>query len=152
MIRRKRIKSDISKCLEELKTKLKGMEEVKFVYVFGSYGRGEVHPLSDFDLAIYLGLEENKYFDKKLEIFGIVSRLLDTDEIDIVILNQAPPTLVVEILRTARLLFSKDEVLRAEFELKNIAQFMDTAWLREYSQKELIKRIEEGRYGITYSD
>jgi len=80
--------------------------------------------LSDIDIAVYL----NSHVDKaeaKLGIIGSLSDTLKTDEIDLVILNDAPISLVGRILNKKRVLADKQPFLRHSFESLALREFFD---------------------------
>ena len=82
---------------------LESYSRIIFAYIFGGLATGKQRPLSDVDIAVYL----DRYVDKaeaKLEIIGSLSDTLVTDEIDLVILNDAPISLVGRILKKKRLM------------------------------------------------
>ena len=88
MIKQNRIPTDISAKLTFLEPLFSRDQRVIFACIFGGLALGEQRPLSDVDIAIYL----NSCVDKaeiKLDIIGAVSDVLKTDEIDLVILNDA---------------------------------------------------------------
>lgn len=96
-----------SETLKKLKTLFALQPEVKLAYLFGSRAYGEAGPLSDYDFAVYLE-EQNKV--KMAEIqFGLMdklSRLLQTDKVDVVILNLAEgPELKYNIISQGELLY-----------------------------------------------
>lgn len=47
--------SSPSDILDRLRDSLIRIPQVKFAYVFGSHARGDVGPLSDIDIAVFLG-------------------------------------------------------------------------------------------------
>lgn len=49
-----RLPSDILSRLDDLPAALAAHQQVVFVYFFGGLARGEVRPLSDVDIAVYL--------------------------------------------------------------------------------------------------
>ena len=146
MIKRKKIDIDIYKYLPVLEEKLKEDKDIIFVYIFGGYGKGNASPLSDFDIGIYI--EENlDTFEKKIYLNSVITSILKTDEVDIVILNNAPCVLVYNILKTGKLLFSKDEKKRIGFVVKNIKEYFEMQYYLKIFREDMFKRIEEGRYG-----
>ncbi len=149
MIRLKKIRHKLEPLLPLLKSNLQKEEDILFGYIFGSYGKGKVTPLSDIDIAIYINEKKIKkdIFERKLELIDIITTTLKTDEIDLVILNEAPLTLIHQVLKTKMILFSKDEHIRIKFESKSQMLYFDTEPLRTISYKNLRKRIEEGKYG-----
>jgi len=146
MIKRNKIEKDIAQFFPLLEEKLKEDEDIIFVYIFGGYGKGKISPLSDFDIGIYLK-ENVDIFEKKIYLNSFITSILKTDEVDIVFLNNAPCVLVHNILKTGKLLFSKDEKKRIEFVAKNIKEYFDMQYYLKRFKEDMFKRIEEGKYG-----
>lgn len=103
---------------------LAGDERIIFAYIFGGMATGRQRPLSDIDIAVYLDNCADKA-EAKLEIIGSLADTLMTDEIDLVILNNAPVSLVGRILRNKRLLADKQPFLRHKFESLALREFFD---------------------------
>lgn len=148
--KRRKITHNVASLFTVLKENLERDREVLFAYIFGSYGRGKPSPLSDVDIAVYLG-DDCDFFSKKLHLVGNVSEILKTDEVDIVILNELPLSLIHSVLKTGKLLFCKDERKRVEFEARANTLYCDAEPLRKKVSEALIKRIKEGRYGMAVS-
>lgn len=68
-----------------------------FAYLFGGAAAGRLRPLSDVDVAVYLD-EAVAAIEGRLEAVGVATANLGTDEVDLVVLNTAPTTLVGRIL------------------------------------------------------
>jgi len=64
MIKDKKISHNIFCLLKDLEKELRKNPDIIFAYIFGSYGRGKIHSLSDVDIAIYLK-ENTDFFEKK---------------------------------------------------------------------------------------
>lgn len=132
---------------ENLKNRLSQEEDIIFAYLFGSYAKGRPHKNSDIDVAVYLK-EPVNIFNRKIELIDLISEITKKNDVDLVILNQAKPFVVYSILKTGKLLFSKDEELRINFEGKNIKEYLDlTYYLNKYWEA-MKKRVEENRFGI----
>lgn len=71
---------------------------VKFAYLFGSHASGQAGPLSDVDVAVYLD-RRVKPWAYRLKLMEKLSKLLKRDDLDLVVLNQAPPLLGYEIIK-----------------------------------------------------
>src|SRR5512139_1872774 len=99
MIKYKKLPTNIEDMLPKAIDYLRGREDVEFAYLFGSIGKGKRLPLSDIDIAIYLK-DLSLMYEKRMEILGTLMNLLETDEIDLVILNEAPLTLKMKILES----------------------------------------------------
>ena len=70
------------------------------IYLFGSRASGKARKYSDIDIAALYDekVDKKEYTDKRIEIMTAVSELLDR-EVDVVVLNQAPPILKYHILK-----------------------------------------------------
>jgi len=85
-------------------------EEVLEAYLFGSHARGEAQPHSDLDVAVYIDEARADQGD-----YGYRARLtaqlmsgLGTNEVDVVVLNRAPPVLYHRVLRDGVRILSRD--------------------------------------------
>ena len=116
---------------------LAGMDDIIFAYLFGSYAKEKQIHLSDIDIAVYLK-EDNHVFDKKLEILRDLTKILKTDDIDLVILNKASISLLTKILANKIILIDKDPPVRHAFESLNMRMGFDFSYLE--------KRILEQRF------
>ena len=103
---------------------LESDSRIIFAYIFGGLATGSQRPLSDIDIAVYLDSCVDKA-EAKLEIIGSLSDTLKTDEIDLVILNDAPISLVGRILKKKRLIADKQPFLRHRFESLALREFFD---------------------------
>jgi predicted nucleotidyltransferase len=137
MIRFKRIPEDIHKQLNLLADFFMDDPNIIFAYLFGGMARGKRRPLSDVDLGIYVRNVKRLDF---LSLISEVSRILGTDEIDLVVLNSAPISLAGRILRKRKILIDKEPFLRHQYESRILREFFDFA----IKEKEILHR----RYGI----
>ena len=114
-------------------------DDIIFAYLFGSYAKEKQTHLSDIDIAVYIR-EKKGISDKKLKILMDLSRLLKTDDIDLVILNKAPISLLTKILAHKIILNDKIPTIRHSFESLNMRMGFDFSYLE--------KRILEQRFSI----
>lgn len=72
--------------------------------LIGSQATGNVGPLSDVDIAVWHdpNLDSRARFDLQLGLVGDAARALGTDEVDVVLLNHAPPLMRHAPSATAR--------------------------------------------------
>ena len=124
MIRLKPLPEDLEQRLPLASEYLRSHPKVVFAYLFGGLARGERRPLSDVDIAVYLS-ENADVADVKIDILGRLIEILSTDEIDLVILNTAPPALAMNVLRNKRLLVDNDQVARNCFESLVLRKYFD---------------------------
>jgi predicted nucleotidyltransferase len=134
--------------LERLGTAL-DCDGVVAAMLIGSQARGTVGPLSDVDIAVWHdpGLEPEARFRLQLELMGAASRALHTDEVDVVMLNRAPPLMRHRAIRDAKRLVERDHDERVRLETRAILDYLDTASLRAELGKALRRRIKEDRFG-----
>jgi|YelNatPaOPRAMG01_1025707.scaffolds.fasta_scaffold101358_3 predicted nucleotidyltransferase len=146
MVRYKKIKHNILPFFVELKKMLEADKDVIFCYLFGSYGRDNPNPLSDIDIAVYL-TDNVDLFEKKMELVGAINTILKTDEVDLLILNNAPLSFQMEVISKGKLLLSKDEKLRLDFMAKTYSMYCDTEPLRKNAKKNMLLRIRGAKIG-----
>lgn len=149
MIRFKKIEHSLKERLPWLIEIFKKQPEVNALYLFGSYARDNLKPLSDIDIAAFLkkGVSKADYWDLRLEFMNKAAAILGTDEIDFVILNEAPFELGYNILKEGKILFCRNEKERRKFQEKVVLDYLDTQALREEGFFHLKERIREGRFG-----
>lgn len=119
-------------------TEILEKRKVLLAYLFGSQATGKTGPLSDMDIAIYFDerLGSNERFDLRLEVLGELTDMFKTDEIDLVVLNDAPPLLAHRIIKDGTLLFCGDDRLRVEHEVKVVMKYMDwKPYLDKYTEE-----------------
>jgi len=124
MIKRQPLPNDIERRLALLPPVLVRQDNVVFCYLFGGLARGEQRPLSDVDIAVYLKDSESAA-EAKLELIGLLTDVLGSDEVDLVILNRAPVSLVGRILARRQVIVDKDPALRHLFESRMSREFFD---------------------------
>ena len=95
-----------------------------FAYLFGGLAKGRISPVSDIDIAVYLANVDD-ILEIKLEILSLLSDTLNTDEIDLVILNTAPLPLRARIIQNKKVLVDKDPALRYSFESLMLREYFD---------------------------
>lgn len=99
-------------------------DHVVFAYLFGSVSRGTATPMSDIDIAVYLhDLADGA--EVKLELLGQLMHDLETDDVDLVILNTAPLTLQARVIRDRVILKDRNPYQRHAFESLVMRQYLD---------------------------
>ena len=137
MIKRHRIPADISDRLERLASLLKQDQRVIFAYLFGGLASGMQKPLSDVDIAVFLD-PACVDAETKLDLIGLLTDTLATDEVDLVVLNRAPISLVGRILKQKKLLADNKPFQRHQFESLAMREFFDFSY---FEQKILHRRF-----------
>ena len=113
--------------VERLRRAFKGRQQgVAAVYLFGSVARGESRPGSDLDVAVLLEPAPERGTYKSLRL-GLRAELESElgQEIDLVVLNHAPPDLNHRVLRDAVLVIEPDPSARVRFEVRERNEYWD---------------------------
>jgi len=114
----------------DLALKLKPVFEthnVVFAYLFGSHATNEASKISDIDIAVYVkDVNNESLFDKKLSVHIDICRVLKTDNIDIVILNNTHNLMLLnEIILNGIVIYDTNSALREEYEINIIHKAID---------------------------
>ncbi|MEW5954257.1 MAG: nucleotidyltransferase domain-containing protein [Bacillota bacterium] len=151
LYRFKQIEHNVVEYIPLLIEKLKTDENIVAVYLFGSYAESKQTPVSDIDLAVLLDRDfpPGRYFEKKLELLSIITQLLNTDEVDLAILNQSPLALSYRVLSKGRLLYEKEngKGQRVSFQVRTYDRYFDFKPIEKILHEGLTRRIKEDRFG-----
>ena len=122
---------------------------VQLAYLFGSQATGYTHTESDVDVAVLLdaALTADERFTERLACIGALSHLFGTDNVDVVILNEAPPLLAYEVLRHGVLVYCAADEERVEFQVRTLRAYEDTAPLRDLLAQAMGERLKAGTFG-----
>lgn len=114
--------------MENITKVIEKESEVLFAYIFGSYAKGIQDEKSDIDIAIYLKdeniLERDPLYPSRLAI-KLERALPEKRTVDVRVLNGSTLRFKSQVLRYGKLLHSKDEKKRIEFETSSLAQYYD---------------------------
>lgn len=111
-----------------LKTYFEKEKDIVLAFIFGSFAKKRPTDESDLDIAVYL-------MDKSIEekVWSDVSRITKK-EVDLITINEAPATLISQILKTGLPLVIKDKhlywklFLEKTLEAEDFAQFAKEYW------------------------
>src|SRR5436305_6400615 len=101
---------------------------VNAAYLAGSLSsRTSFGHLTDVDIAILLmdQIKSDQFLDYQLYFFSELAKRLESDSIDVVILNQASLLLKLQVIKYGQILFSGDEKRRVMFETKAVMDYLD---------------------------
>ncbi|MBC8413870.1 MAG: nucleotidyltransferase domain-containing protein [Nitrospira sp.] len=97
-------------------------KNIVFAYIFGGMARKKQSPLSDIDIAVYLAEPDKLDY---LSMYSEVTETLKTDEVDLVVLNNAKTSLAGRVLQNRKILVDKEPFLRHKYESLTLRKFFD---------------------------
>lgn len=106
-----------NKILEFLNANIK----LNLVYIFGSFAKGEGREDSDIDIGILSSEKVDSY-----ELFIMANELsfLVKKDVQIINLSEASTVFKAQIVGTGELIYSLDENLKAEFEIRSFKEYI----------------------------
>jgi uncharacterized protein len=85
--------------------------------------------------------------DLRLSLGASAGEALGTSEVDIVLLNDAPPLLRHRALRDGVRLVDREPGKRIEFEVRTLNDYVDTEPLRQFLARRLRASLDEDSFG-----
>jgi hypothetical protein len=137
---------------EKLATRVQGILEairallqsasVELAYLFGSAASGLDRADSDLDIAVLLSrsVPRERHAEIRLRLTTELVGLTHTNDVDVVVLNEAPPLLAHQVITKGRVLLGERRV-QTRFEVNAIQRYIDTKLLREYCARALERRL-----------
>ncbi len=117
---------------------------VNAAYLAGSLSnRTSFGHLTDVDIAILLmeQIKSDQFLDYQLYFFSELAKRLESENIDVVILNQASLLLKLQVIKYGQILFSRDEKQRVSFETKAVMDYLDFKKFDEIQNQALGRRL-----------
>lgn len=88
-------------------------------YLFGSHARGSAHRQSDIDVGVLLSREvfpsAKGRFDQRVRLSAELVDALDHNEVDVVVLNDAPPLFARNVVTAGTRVFCSDTSADRDF-------------------------------------
>lgn len=129
---------------EKLPQILVDFPNIHLVYLFGSQVTGKTGPMSDYDLAIFDAAREDS-LDLQAAFQYAVVKLLNTERVDVVLLNRAPVELAYSIIADGKLLYQKDTYTRVEFEAGVMSKYGDYLPVLRFFQQQILQGDPHGK-------
>jgi uncharacterized protein YutE (UPF0331/DUF86 family)/predicted nucleotidyltransferase len=117
---------------------------VNAAYLAGSLSsRTSFGHLTDVDIAILLmdQIKSDQFLDYQLYFFSELAKRLESESIDVMILNQASLLLKLQVIKYGQILFSRDEKQRVSFETKAVMDYLDFKKFDEIQNQALSRRL-----------
>jgi hypothetical protein len=137
---------DLTRYQSALREYFLGLPDVTLAYLFGSHARGQAWAHSDVDIAVLLKgqPDDDRCLDRRLDIIGGLMDLLKMNEVDVLILNQAPPALRYAVLKDGILLFCRDDQIRIAFYVRVLNAYLDLKPMLERHQQAFLDKARKG--------
>ncbi|MCK6528170.1 nucleotidyltransferase domain-containing protein [Myxococcota bacterium] len=139
--------------LDALTACLRAQPDVAAAWIFGSRARGDHRPGSDVDVAVLgaRGWEERPdRLRRRLRLWAEAADALELPDgaVDLIVLQDAPPSLALAALHDAVLLFDRDPSHRVEFQVAALHRGVEAADLRGVAMRARSRRYSvEGSSG-----
>lgn len=120
---------------------------IEAAYVFGSVANGRTRSSSDVDVAVLLSrhVRTAQILKYRLALIADLGSALHRPDVDLVILNEAPPLLAHRILSRGKLVFERSPSARIRFQVKTASRYFDLIPMFETHIRYLKKSVREGR-------
>jgi predicted nucleotidyltransferase len=139
----RKLSSDVPAKIPELLDRISKESDIVALYAFGSLASGGLKPLSDLDFGILVSrkLDKQKRFDKHLGLIGIFNEVLQTDEVDLVMMNDAPTRFSYHILLSGKITYCWDSAELVDFIEKTVKLYLDFRFFRDAFDDAFLKGI-----------
>ena len=146
-----RIISAVVRSLSDVKKAVAGVvanrPEVLAAYVFGSTASGRARPASDVDVGVLVSPTVMRRAPSKyrLNLMADLGAALRTFDVDVVLLNTAPPALAHNVVCRGIVVSERSHVERVRFQVRTLNRFLDTQPIRDLALERLKHRYATRR-------
>ena len=141
--------ADQQRRIESLRRYFDGRPEILEAYLFGSQARQGGQPHSDVDIAVCVERDclADSQFGYAAELTAELVALLQRNDVDVVVLNQAPPLLYHRVLRDGLRLYTREAAATTTREGQALSRYCDyVPHLRKIDAAHAA-RIADGSFG-----
>ena len=105
---------------------------------------------SDLDVALLLldQVKTNEFFDYQVYFVSELSKTLETEGLDVVILNQASLLQRAQVIRNWAVLYQRDQKRRVQWETRAVMDYLEFQKYDDMQSKALIERTKSDRFAI----
>lgn len=105
---------------------------------------------SDIDVALLLldKVKANEFFDYQVYFVSELSKTLETQGLDVVILNQASLLQRANVIRSWNILYQRDEKRRVQWETRAVMEYLEFQKYDDLQTKALAERTKSDRFAI----
>ncbi len=123
--------------------------DIQAAYIFGSVAQGRARPDSDIDIALLLRrrIPEARALRYQLKLALELGAALHRNDVQMVILNDAPPLLAHRVLSRGVLVFERSRAARVRFHVQTASRYADLVPTMERYVRQLKQDVRQGRLG-----
>lgn len=134
------IKRGVTQCVS-------GRREIQAAYIFGSVAAGRARADSDVDIAVLVDrrVRPAQRLKYRLKLMADLGAALHRSDIEVVLLNEAPPLLAHRVLSQGKLVFERSASARVRFQVQTASRYLDLIPMFETHIRYLKKSVREGR-------
>ncbi len=121
--------------------------EVLAAYVFGSTASGRTHSTSDVDVGVLVSpaVMRRDPSTYRLNLMADLGAALRTFDVDVVLLNTAPPALAQNVVCRGTVVSERSRADRVRFQVRTLNRFLDTQPIRDLALEQLKHRYAKDR-------
>lgn len=135
-------KEDLIVLIKEVVEKDK---KILFAFLYGSYALSTNHPKSDIDIAVYIKPSDmDTYIQKQKELTDALVTKLQTDRVDLRILNTLPFLLKYRVIKEGIPVSIKDESEKVDFETKLMNRYFELKPYLDENNRMTLERLKQG--------
>jgi predicted nucleotidyltransferase len=123
--------------------------EIQAAYIFGSVAQSRARPDSDIDIAVLLAkvIPAGRALGYRLRLAADLGAALHRSDVQLVILNDAPPLLAHRVLSQGVLVHERGHAARVRFHVQTARRYADLVPTLERYVQRLKRDVREGRVG-----
>lgn len=121
----------------------RGPASVMAAFLFGSHAAGRAGRESDVDVAVVLepGSTREQAFDLRVRVASDLVGVLHCNDVDVLVLNEAPPLLAARVLREGIPVYRRDEEALRAFTVDRLLRAADVRPFLERHEKALLRSL-----------
>jgi len=130
--------------LKKLQDILTRLEEISLVYLFGSHVEGQLGPMGDYDLGVVIDRAADER-QVQARLTHELARALQTDRVDMVVLNRAPIELAYTVIAQGKVLYQRDVATRVEYEAQVLNRYGDYLPMLRAQRDDILQGDADGK-------
>src|SRR5438045_5756622 len=113
-------------------------------------GRRIAGSYQDLDIALLLlgRVKASEFFEYQVYFVSELSKTLETQGLDVVILNQASLLQRAQVIRTWKVLYQRDQKRRVQWETRALMEYLEFQKYDDLQSKALAERTQSDRFAI----